>query len=65
MIRNNYNAVALKYAAVRYSTRNAASRGAAHYTTPHRVIMGEVGDWLVVCNSDAMRLVRAGYQLAA
>jgi len=44
------------------SQKNAESWAYVICTTPQRVIMGDVGTYLVVGPADAERLVRAGYE---
>ena len=60
---NSYNNVALKHRPVFFSTERYAHSYASR-SRFSRVIMGEAGQYLVVCNADAQRLVRAGYELA-
>jgi len=59
----SYQNVSLKYKPAIFSNKESALRWAAFSPKFNRVVMADVGDWLVVCNADAMRLVRAGYEL--
>ena len=61
---NAYSNVALKYSPDIFSQSRYAHSFAARSLKFNRVIMGDAGQYLVVCNADAMRLVRAGYELA-
>lgn len=61
---NDYHGIVLRHRPDIFRCPVNAKRSAARRTKPHRVILGEVGDHLIVCNADAQRLVRAGYCLA-
>lgn len=63
-LSNSYNNVALKYSPDLFNTERYAHSYASRSRKFNRVIMGEAGQYLVVCNADAQRLVRAGYELA-
>jgi hypothetical protein len=58
-----YQNVTIKYRPSIFSNESAALRWAECSTKFNRVILAEVGVFLVVCNADAMRLVRGGYEL--
>ena len=61
---NAYRTVAIKYSADVFTSERFAFSFAARSQKFNRVVLGESGEFLVVCNADAMRLVRAGYELA-
>lgn len=63
-MRNDYNGVALKYRPVIFRDGARAQRAAARHIKPHWVVMGEPGEFLIVCPADFSRLVRAGYAAA-
>ena len=59
----NYNNVTLKRQPAIFRNGALAASYAARSVKPHRVVLGNAGEYLVVTNGDAMRLVRAGYEL--
>lgn len=64
-LRNNYEGVAIKYRPMVYTVAEYAMASAARCIKPHRVVMGIVGQYLVVCPADASRLCRAGFEMIA
>jgi hypothetical protein len=64
MLRNNYTGVRLKHRPELFRSESLAVICAEQMKKPHRAVKVDRG-YLVVCNSDAMRLVRAGYTLVA
>ena len=63
-MNNSYNSVALKYSPDIFRIERLAHSYASRSRKFNRVIMGDAGEYLIVCNADAQRLVRAGYELA-
>ncbi len=54
----------LKYAPDIFHNLSIAKSALKHYVKMHIIMLGEVGDYLVVCGSDAERLYRLGYEYA-
>lgn len=63
MTRNNYHGVSLRNRPDVYRTHAAAARGASYCIKPHYIVMGVAGEFLLVCPSDARRLVSAGFEM--
>ena len=59
----NYNNVTLKRHPAIFRNGALAQSYAQRNIKPRRVVLGNAGEYLVVTNGDAMRLVRAGYEL--
>ncbi len=64
-LRHSYEGVSLKYRPAVFTTEKNAVSSARRCLKPHRVVMGLAGQWLLVCNADAMRLHRAGFEVFA
>jgi len=64
-LRYSYEGVSLKYRPALFTQERFALSSAARCVKPHRVVMGLVGEFLLVCNADAMRLARAGFEVIA
>lgn len=62
MTRTAYHAVRLANRPAIFRDGDLAMRVARR--TRERVVLGECGEYLLVTNADAQRLVRAGYELA-
>jgi len=61
---NDYNGTTLRHRPDIFSNRERAHSWALRSIKPMWVIMGNVGEYLIVCPSDASRLMRAGYELS-
>lgn len=60
--RAKYNGVPLRHAPAVF--RFEANARSFAERTRDWLVMGECGEWLVVCPADAARLERAGYEMA-
>lgn len=63
---NTYNGITLRQRPSIYRDEAVARDALAHggWVKPMRLVMGEVGEWMIVCPADAARLERGGYEIA-
>jgi len=64
-LTRNYHGVALKHSPLFFTVESLALMCADRCIKPHRVVMGVVGQFLVVCPADATRLACAGFEVIA
>jgi hypothetical protein len=64
-LRYHYNGVPLRHNPFFFRCPLAAQAWSDRTVKPSHVVLGEVGDVLVVCPADAARLERRGYEVVS
>ena len=64
MTQPSYNGLTLRHTPYVFVSAEAAERYADACVKPMRVVLGLVGDYVIVCPADAERMIRAGYEMA-